>query len=173
MAKDDETGVDAVSADGAGATDDELEARRKKGNGGTSMAARAQAGEFDDTGAAPESEEDDGQGTFVWEQGRKVTLANIIARGTPTEHVFVFGGRRSRGSGGLMGFDAKPLMVVSGMPGPVTLVPTYDDEDKVTKVVVESHVRARNVANADSEEGLLMIAHLLEAHGYVKRDAAA
>lgn len=118
-------------------------------------------------------EEDDGQ-FFVWERGRKVTLGTLIARGTPVEHAFVFGGKRTKGQGGLMGFDEKPLMIVRGKPGPVKIVPTYDsDEEKVTKVTIESHVNAIIVQNADSEDGLALIAHVLDAHGYEKKASAA
>jgi hypothetical protein len=177
MAQDDDTGVDPVSNDGEGSEEDRLAAQRKKRqaksdrSGGSSMASRAANGQLDDAGDAPEQgEEDDGQ--FVWEQGRKVTLANIIARGTPVEHHFVFGGRRTRGTGGLMGFDAKPLMIVSGTPGNVVLSPSYDDDGTVVKVAIENHVKAKVVTNADTDEGIGLIAHILDARGYVKSGKA-
>ena len=86
---------------------------------------RAAAVAQDIEAAGGVGEEDDGQ-LFVWEQGRKVTLGTLIARGIPVEHAFVFGGKRAKGSGGLMGFDEKPLMIVRGKPGPVSIVGVGD-----------------------------------------------
>lgn len=183
MAKDDETGIDPVSKDGEGATADELAKRR--GNGGGSAKDRAAAAQAEqdrldaedgkligDGDAGGASEEDDGQ-LFVWEQGRKVTLGSLIARNVPVEHHFVFGGRRQKGSGGLMGFDETPLLIVRGKPGKVQIVPTYDEDEKVSKVAIENHVDARIVKPAGSEEGLALIAHILDEKGYVKSGAAA
>lgn len=175
---DDETGVDPASVDGEGATDDELKARRQKRNGGGSSATRAEEeqrrldAEDEPKDGEGVGEEDDGQ-LFVWEQGRKVTLGTLIARGTPVEHAFVFGGRRTKGGGGLMGFGEKPLMIVRGGVGPVKIVPTYDDDEKVSSVVIEQHVNAKVVHPADSEDGLALIAHVLDAKGYVRSGTAA
>jgi hypothetical protein len=126
-----------------------------------------------ETGDAPEEgEEDDGQ-RFVWEQGRKVTLGTLIARSVPVEHHFVFGGRRTKGTGGLMGFDANPIMVVRGKPGPVKIVPTYNDDETVKKVVIESHVIAVVVHNADSADGLALLGDVLAANRYIHTPDAA
>jgi hypothetical protein len=182
MAKDDETGVDPVSKDGEGATEDQLAARRARGgngNGGGSAKDRAAAAEAEqrlldeEDGKVPPAggEEDDGQ-LFVWEQGRKVTLGTLIGRGIPVEHHFVFGGRRQKGSGGLMGFDETPLLIVRGKPGKVQIVPTYDEDEKVAKVAIENHVDARIVKPAGSDEGLALIAHILDEKGYVKAGVA-
>lgn len=142
------------------------------GGGSGSIAERAQE--------SPQHEAidpDDGQGMFVWEQGRKVTLATLIARNVKIEHAFVFGGKRSKGAGELMGFDAEPLMIVRGKPGAVKLVPTYDDDEKLEKVVIESHVRAVIVKNADSDEGLALLGAVMERRGWryvgAEDDAAA
>lgn len=178
MAKDPETGIDPASKDGAGATDDEL-AQRRKGGSAKERAAAAEAEQArldaeDGKGETPEGqgEEDDGQ-MFAWEQGRKVTLGTLVARGVPVTHHFVFGGRRVKGTGGLMGFDEAPLMIVRGKPGKVQIVPTYDDDEKIKSVAVENHVDSRIVKPADSDEGLALIAHILDAKGYVKSGAAA
>jgi len=174
---DTETGITPVAADGE-PNAASLDAKRaaKSNGGGGSMADRAAAEEqrrldeedgklpVGDAGAG-EGEEDDGQ-TFVWEQGRKVTLSTLIARGVPIEHHFVFGGKRSKGSGGLMGFDAKPLMIVRGKPSTVKIVPTYKDDETVEKVAIENHVAAVIVQPADSDEGLAMISHILDERGY-------
>lgn len=180
MAKeqDPDTGVAPVSTDGGGASDDELAARRGGGRGnGGSMAERAAAAQAkldaeDGKGEPDVGEEDDGQ-MFVWEQGRKVTLGTLIARGISVEHAFVFGGRRSKGSGGLMAFGEKPLMIVRGGVGPVKIVPTYDSDEKIESVVIEQHVVAKIVQPVDSDEGIGMIAHVLEARGYAKSGAVA
>jgi hypothetical protein len=182
MAKDKETGVDPKSKDGEGFDDtkdggDEAARRAKltpieggNGNGG-SMAARGEQAALD-TGDEPETGEDDDGQMFVWEQGRKVTLGTLIARGTPVEHHVVFGGRRNKGSGGLRGFGEKPLLIVRGGIGPVKLVPTYDADEKVEKVAVEQHVTAKIVADAESEAGIELIAHILDAKGWARPPAS-
>lgn len=162
---DDETGIDPVSADGEGATDDELSKRRGGKNGGSAKdrgadheAAQAALDAEDD----PPGEDDDGQ-TFLWEQGRKVTLSTLIAKGVPVEHVFVFGSKRTKGQGGLMSLDEQPILVVRGMAGQVKIVPMHDDNGKVTKVTVEQHVNAALVLPADSDQAEALIAPILAA----------
>lgn len=175
MAKDEETGIDPRSKDGEGADDNvrKLPTGSAKERAAAAEAEQARldaedgkAGDGADTPA-----EDDGQ-MFVWEQGRKVTLGTLIARNIPVTHHFVFGGRRIKGSGGLMGFDESPLMIVSGKPGKVQIVPTYDEDEKIKSVAIENHVDSRIVKPADSEDGLALIAHILDERGY-KRSAAA
>jgi hypothetical protein len=187
MAKDEDTGIDAVSKDGEGASEDELARRRaaakkaaaKKPAAGSSASRAALEEEQrrldaeDEKGEEPETGEDDDGQMFVWEKGRRVTLGTLIGRGTPVEHAFVFGGRRSKGRGGLMGFGEKPLMIVRGGVGPVRIVPTYDADENVKSVVVEQHIDAKIVHNADSEDGLGLIAHILDERGYVQKPAAA
>lgn len=183
MPTDTETGISPVAADGepnAAALDAKREAKKNGGGGGGSMADRAaeEQRRLDEedgklsVGAAGDASGDasaaEDELPFVWEQGRKVTLANLIARGVPVEHWFVFGGKRSKGAGGLMGFDAKPLMVVRGKPGPVKIVPTYKDDETVEKVAIENHVAAVIVTPADSDEGMSMIGHILDERGYTR-----
>lgn len=143
--------------------------REREGAESKTIEDRAAAGEVE-----PEPDvgvEDDGQ-MFVWEQGRKVTLSTLTKRGCPIEHAFVFGGRRTKGSGGLMDFGEHPLMIVRGSVGPVKIVPTYDDEEKVSKLTIEQHVNAKIVHNADSEDGLALIAHVLDERGFKRPQAA-
>jgi hypothetical protein len=167
--EDEDTGVKPASKDAEGASDDELAARRRGG----STAARGEQAAIEGASGETEGEEDDGQGIFVWEKGQKVTLTTLIKRGTPIEHAFVFGGKRSKGQGGLMGFDAKPLMVVRGKPGPVKVVPTYDKDENLSKVVIENHVEAVVVANVETDEAIGLIAHVLDAKGWKAPAAAA
>jgi hypothetical protein len=163
-AEDPDTGITAASVDGEGASDDELEARRRaRGNGGGSSATRGEQASLD-TGDAPADgegvgEEDDGQ-LFVWEQGRKVTLGTLIARGTKVEHAFVFGGKRLKGRGQLMGFDADSLIVGRGLVAKTAVVPTRDDDEKVTKVVIETHLAMKVIVPAASPEAETMLGHL-------------
>lgn len=109
-------------------------------------------------------EEDDGQ-MFVWEQGRKVTLGTLIARGIPVEHAFVFGGKRLKGRGGLVAFDDDVLVIARGKVGKTSIVPTRDEDERVTKVTVETHIRAQVVVPADSEEGMGLLATVFEHRG--------
>lgn len=161
MAKDDETGIDAVSEDAKGATDDELAKRRAKAG---SAAQRGEQQQVADPGDPEQGEEDDGQ-MFVWEQGRKVTLGTLIARGTVVEHAFVFGGKRLKGSGGLVAFDEDVLLVSRGRVGKTSLVPTRDDEERVTKVTIETHIAAKVVVPADSDEAMSLLAAVFEKRG--------
>jgi hypothetical protein len=112
----------------------------------------------------PVGEEDDGQ-LFVWEQGRKVTLGTLISRGIPVEHAFVFGGKRLKGAGALVGFDDDVLVITRGRVGKTSIVPTRDDDEKVTKVVVETHIAAKVIAPADSEQGMDMLAAVFDKRG--------
>jgi hypothetical protein len=182
MPTDTETGITPVAADGEpnAASLDARRAAKTNGNGGGgSMADRAAALEAEqkeldteDERAAAAAEADEGELPFVWEQGRKVTLGSLIAKGVPVEHHFVFGGKRHKGSGGLMGFDAKPVLIVRGKPGPVKIVPTYTDDGVVEKVAIENHVIAEIVRPADSEDGIALIQHILDERGYAQRGAA-
>jgi hypothetical protein len=115
-------------------------------------------------------EADDGQ-LFVWEQGRKVSLGTIIARNIPVEHAFVFGGKRLKGTGGLMGFDEDMLIVARGLNGGVHLVPSYSDDEKVTRVVVEVHIKPKVIAPADSDQAEAMLAGVLDRRGWSKASA--
>jgi hypothetical protein len=171
MAKDEETGIDPVSKDGEGLSQeakDELAKQRAKregngGNGGGSSAARGQ--DALDTGDdAQTGEEDDGQ-LFVWEQGRKVTLGTLIARGVPVKHAFVFGGKRLKGKGGLMAFDDDALVVVRGRLDKVAVVPSRNSDEKVESVTIETHIAAKDLVNADSDEAMSMLAGVFAKRG--------
>lgn len=172
MAKDEDTGIDPASKDGEGATDDEL-AKRRQGRGGSSASrAEEEQARLDAEDAGGTGEEDDGQ-LFVWEQGRKVTLGTLIARGTPVEHAFVFGGKRLKGRGALMGFEEDALVVVRGRVDKVSVVPTRDDDEKVTKATIATHIASKTLVNADSDEAMGMLAGILDGRGYVKTGEAA
>jgi len=144
-----------MAKDGA-PTEDEL-ARRRAAQGG-SVAERGAAGEGEEPTVA---EDDDGQ-FFVWEQGTKVTLSTLVKRGIDVQHVFVFGAKRAKGKGGLMALDEQPVLVVRGITSKVVIVPTHDDQGRVTKVTIESHVAAQVVNPADSEDGMAMLAPIIE-----------
>src|SRR5438105_4777850 len=113
MAKqqDPETGVTPAAKDGQ-PDEDELARRRAQGGNGRPI----------DDQESQVGEEDDGQ-MFVWEQGRKVTLGTLIARGITVEHAFVFGGKRLKGRGGLVAFDDDVLVIARGKVANTNLVP--------------------------------------------------
>ena len=142
------------------------------------LAARRAAGEQDDDGGEGKTleqleaegaeriaEEDDGQ-MFVWEQGRKVTLGTLIARGTTVEHAVVFGGKRLKGAGQLIAFDDDVLFLTRGLVSKTSLVPTRDDDERVTKVTVEVKIAAKSVVNANSDEAESLLGGTLEARGW-------
>lgn len=168
----DDNGIDPVATDGEPMSQSEADqlamARARRAAESDQEAAAAMGGgqqgrSIDDQD--PETgEEDDGQ-LFVWEQGRKVTLGTLIARGVPVEHAFVFGGKRLKGAGALVGFDDDVLVITRGRVGKTSIVPTRDDDERVTKVVVETHIAAKVIAPADSEHGMDMLAAVLEKRG--------
>lgn len=137
--------------------------REEEERKGASVAARAENGQGE-LGDSGDPEPKMGEDLFVWEQGKKVTLANLIDRNTPVEHVFVFGGKRIKGRGGLMGLSEQPVLIVRGMSGGVNLVPTHDDDGKVTKVVLEQRVNAQLVVPAKSAEGASLAGPLIDAY---------
>lgn len=141
-----------AARDGA-ETPDEL-ARRRAGR--QSIADRAAETDAD-------LDETDDEQLFVWEQGRKVTLASLIARNITVEHAFVFGGKRLKGRGGLIAFDDDVLVLVRGRVAKTSLVPTRDDQERVTKVVIETHIRSHVIVPADSDEAASLLAPILEA----------
>lgn len=179
--RDDDTGVDPVAKDGdvdEGKVAD-IETRRAK-NGGTggSTAARAAAlaaeqAKLDGEDEAPIDTADDGQ-MFIWEQGRKVTLGTLIARGTPIEHAIVFGGKRVKGAGALMAFDEDVTAITRWRVSKTSIVPTRDDEERVTKVVIETHVAVRMApVSVDVEAGVEMMRSFVAAYDERRRGAAA
>lgn len=135
------------------ATADELSRRRT-----------ARAGSIEER-AADVGVESDGQ-LFVWEQGRKVSLASLVARNVPVEHAFVFGMKRLKGRGGLMSFDDDVVVISRGKVGSTRIVPTRDEDEAVTKVVIETHIAAKVVAPADSLDGIALIENVLARRGF-------
>lgn len=137
---------------------------------GRSVAERVKQGEFDDSASAETEEEDDGQVHFVWERGKKVTLNQLIKRGSvAVEHAFVFGGKRVKGGSSLMDWDDAAILVSRGMPGKVSIVPTRgggDDGEGITKVVVETHVPLAVVYAADTEAAVDLVRPMFRKAGF-------
>lgn len=164
MAKD-EQGIDAKAKDGepngkSQAERDQLAMARAR----KEAAADEKKGQPIDDQQPAQGEEDDGQ-MFVWEQGRKVTLGSLVARGIPVEHAFVFGGKRLKGSGGLVSFEDDVLVVVRGKMSNTNVVATRDDDERVTKVTIETHISSKVVAPADSEHAMQLLAGVFERRG--------
>lgn len=116
-----------------------------------------------DTAAAEanggQAEEADGQQTMldtfelVQEKGRPVTIAQLIARGTPVIQEWKFEGKSSRGTGGLIPFSSPDvLLLVDARAGKVEIDPTYDAEGSVEKVTIRPHVKAVRVYDARTEQ---------------------
>jgi hypothetical protein len=141
------------------------------GNGGSSISERAE------NGGEQIGEEADGQ-LFVWEQGRKVSLGNLIPRGVDIENVFVFTGKRVKGKGAnLMALDESGLLLVRFLSGGPRPVPTHDENEKVTKVTVEQHVITKTVTAIESQplEAIAALRPVLDRLGYdiVERQSQA
>jgi hypothetical protein len=167
MPDDSQTPVDLAAKRAEQAAAEGDEPTGQDGDGGQSIDDLADEQANGDTSGG---EEDDGQ-LFVWEHGRKVTLGTLIARNIPVEHAWVFGGSRRKGRGGLPPLDGDVLLVMRGKPAKVAIVPTRDDDEKVTKVTIEVHLAAKVVEPADSEEALGMLAGVLADSGYQRKQA--
>lgn len=180
--RDAETGIDPTATDGEPdqAEADQLALRRARAKaeeeakaGASDAAAAAAMGGKPGTpidGQQPidpedqPGEEDDGQ-LFIYDAGRKVTLSQLAARGVTIEHAFVFGGKRMKGAGQLVAWDDDVMIVVRGRSSAVKLVPTRDDQERITKVTIETHVAVKVLANADSEQAMDLLAPVLEKRG--------
>lgn len=154
-----------AAKDGAVSLD---EHRKRTAGNGRSVAERA--AEAAKNGEEPEG--DDGQlEMFIWEQGRKVTLQQLLGRGTPVEYAFVFGQKRLKGNGQLIGLDEDVFMLSRGKMGHTKLVPTRGDDEKATKVTVEVQIVPKLLKNADTDEALEMLRPILEKRGWAKTSA--
>lgn len=142
-----------------------LEEHRKRSGNGRSVAARA--AEAAPEGGEPEDEAGQME-MFVWEKGRKVTLGNLITRGTKVEYAFVFGGKRLKGNGQLIGMEEDVFMLSRGKMGHTKLVPTRKDDETVEMVTVEVQIVPKVLKNADSDEAIEMLRPILEARGWEK-----
>lgn len=139
-----------------------------RGGRGRSVAERAAEDAPD-----PEETEDAQQALFVWEQGRKISLGNLIERGTAVEYAFVFGGKRLKGNGQLIGMNEDVFMVSRGKMGHTKLVPTRNDQELVEKVTVEVQIVPKLLQNADTDEALELLRPILEKRGWVRAEAPA
>lgn len=178
MAKDEDTGIDPVAKDGEVNEGKVADLAQRRSNGGSTaaraaaLAAEQEKLDGEDT-EAPIDTADDGQ-MFIWEQGRKVTLGTLIARGTPIEHAIVFGGKRVKGAGALMAFDEDVTAITRWKVAKTSIVPTRDDEERVTKVVIETHVAVRMApVSVDVEAGVEMMRSFVAAYDERQRKAAA
>jgi hypothetical protein len=141
-----------------------LEEHRRRS--GRSVSTRAETGD-----EHPEEDEDGQLEMFVWEKGKKVTLGNLISRGTKVEYAFVFGGKRLKGNGQLIGMEEDVFMLSRGKMGHTKLVPTRKDDETVDMVTVEVQIVPKVLKNADSDEALEMLRPILEARGWEKKVA--
>ncbi len=119
--------------------------------GGLSIADRVNGGEGDEY----EQEE-----LFVLEQGRRVTISNLIARNTPIEYRMTLNSRSFRGGGdmGLLPFSSPEiLLIVPARQGKVIAEPTYDEGGEVEKVTIRCNFKPLTAHDATSAEGRALL----------------
>lgn len=165
MAKDDGKAKDAKPN---GESKDEIAARRRQreeeekgktsdplGDGnGKDVEQRAAEAE----GKA--EEEDDGQFAFVVEEhGRRMTLNQLIARGTSVEYRLDLRGKSIplTGGGGLLPPNEDVYLLVRGRPGEVKVSYTRDGDENITKATVFTSVPPKVVLNANTEAAQVML----------------
>lgn len=165
MARNEDTGIDPKATDGnpddAAMQEemDELAKRRAEAKDDGAGNGRP----IDDQEPAT-GEEDDGQ-LFVYEHGKRVTLGNLIPRGVPIEHAFVFTQARRKGAGALIPFDEDVLLVVRGKVGSIKPVAKRDDQENVKGVTIETQVDTKVVVQADSDVAMQLLAGVLAKRG--------
>lgn len=135
-----------------------LEAERERlglppeGPNGRSIAERA----LDDL---PENQADPEE-LFVLEQGRRVTISQLVARGTTVEYRVTLNSKSLRGGGdmGLLSYnDPDILLVVPARQGKVVHDPTYTEDGDVEKVTVRVNFKPLTVHSATSLEGRALL----------------
>lgn len=114
-----------------------------------------------------ETEEDDGQHAmfFAVENGKSVTLAQLVKRGTPVEVKYKLSGKAIPNvSGGLMDpYLTSHLVVADCVMDDVDIQYIRDGNGTVEKVVQYVTLKPRVVQNALSEAGTVLIQEAVKA----------
>lgn len=122
---------------------------------GRSLAERA-----GDVPAPSEPEEEFEEELFVLEQGRRVTVSQLVQRGTPVEYAMNLNSKSIRGGGdmGLLSYsDPNIILIVPARQGKVVHDPTYDDDGMVVKVTVRVNFKPQTVHDVSSPEGRALL----------------
>lgn len=110
---------------------------------------------------AETQEEDDGQFAFEVPEvgGKKVTLGTMIPRGTPVKYAYKMSGKSVPNvKGGLIDpSDQNGLLLVSYVVEDVDVKFTRDSDRKITGVTVYVVLAPRDVVNARTEAGRVML----------------
>ncbi|MCA1571241.1 MAG: hypothetical protein LC798_13160 [Chloroflexi bacterium] len=135
----------------------DLEDERRKRAGGSDPLSDEKTVE-ERAGEAATQEEDDGQVAFVVEEhGRRMTLNQLIQRGTPVEHRIVMGSKSTQLTGGLLDPTRDIFLAVRGVLGDVKVAFTRDAEESIDKVTIYQNVTPKNVQNAQTEAGRVLL----------------
>lgn len=123
---------------------------------GRSIAERA----GDEPEASETSEASEPEELFVLEQGRRVTVSQLVARGIPIEYRVTMNSKSLKGGGdmGLLSYkDPDILLVVPARQGKVVHDPTYSEEGDVTKVTIRVNFKPLTAHDATSREGRALL----------------
>lgn len=142
-------------------TADELKARREAQSKkkGRSVAERAENG---DDVVQPD-EEEDGQWTFfaAEENGKTVTHAQLVKRGTPTEVRYKMTGKAIPNTdGGIVDPSATSVMLaVDAVVDDVDIQYIRDSNQRIEKVIYYVTMKPREVQNAATKAGQALLAN--------------
>lgn len=97
---------------------------------------------------------------FVLEHGRRVTIGQLIPRGTTVEYRVNLNAKSIKGGGdmGLLSFgDPDILLVVPARQGKVIPNPTYDEDGNLEKVTLVVNFKPLAAHDATSREGRALL----------------
>lgn len=117
-----------------------------------------------DEGADPE-EESDGQLVFeTFEAGKKVTLGNLVQRGTPVSYRFKVTGKSVPSiKGGLIDpYSTSVPLIADCVVDADTVQYVRDDQQKVKEVIVYMTLKPRQVADLRTEQGQVWLAEMMK-----------
>lgn len=120
---------------------------------------------MDQMDSAPESDEDGDfpEELFQLDQGRRISASDfgrLIPPNTPVEYRVKFEGTSLKGGSqmGILPFnDPEMNLIMSVRQSKVDPVASYDEDGRLTKVVVNVYFKPRTVHHADSFEGRALL----------------
>ena len=110
--------------------------------------------------AGDEPEPAEQEELFVLEQGRRVTLSQMISRGTTIEYRVTMNTKSIKGGNdmGLLPFNSPDILLVApARQGKVTIDPTYNEDGDVLKVTVRVSFKPLTIHDATSVEGRALL----------------
>jgi hypothetical protein len=132
-----------------------------------------------DGALARTTEEEDGQGAFVWERGRKVSFSSLIKRGTEVEYHVKFGGKSVKGQGEPIPLEESDIVLAGHfVMGGYNIDTVRNDDDTVKKVKVYAKLKPKFYVDPESSQGrallgassMLKVVRFLREEGMTEKD---